>query len=349
MTRSAPSVVFLPRLCPSFISSHLSSLSSFCLHHLQAAAASSHHDDHAHSHASSASSHSSGSSHPSTIADLSDNQIVHLLRAGQLSPHRLEADLNNATRAVAVRRAFVIDALARSPAGQRVVSPQTASHAMQHLPSSAQAFDVDAFYKSILNTNCEAVVGYVPLPVGVVGPLMVDSKSYFVPMATTEGALLASTNRGCAAIRRAVSCLLQREQITERGVWCKRKEKSWSYLALPFPDSAPSSFPSFSSSCLLIAFAGWRHHCHLRRGHDPRPLGARRQPGRGGSVARLDRKEGQLCASRGGLQLDLALWAAQEHHCGHRRPQRVPAFQGSHGRCDGDEHDHQGEPQSETT
>lgn len=65
------------------------------------------------------------------------------------------------------------------------------------------SFDTAAFYSSIVNTNCEAVIGYIPLPVGIVGPLMLDERQFRVPMATTEGALLASTNRGCTAIRKA--------------------------------------------------------------------------------------------------------------------------------------------------
>jgi hydroxymethylglutaryl-CoA reductase (NADPH) len=51
-------------------------------------------------------------------------------------------------------------------------------------------------YNKVFGANCEIVVGYVPIPVGIVGPIIINDEPTYIPMATTEGCLVASTNRG---------------------------------------------------------------------------------------------------------------------------------------------------------
>jgi hydroxymethylglutaryl-CoA reductase (NADPH) len=61
--------------------------------------------------------------------------------------------------------------------------------------------------------NCENMIGAAQVPMGVAGPLKVQSskfkvQSYYVPLATTEGVLVASVNRGCKAITESGGALV---------------------------------------------------------------------------------------------------------------------------------------------
>jgi len=64
-----------------------------------------------------------------------------------------------------------------------------------------------AFPAETADSNVENFAGAIQVPLGVAGPLPVAGGAaggpYYLPLATTEGALVASVNRGCAAIRAA--------------------------------------------------------------------------------------------------------------------------------------------------
>jgi hydroxymethylglutaryl-CoA reductase (NADPH) len=70
-----------------------------------------------------------------------------------------------------------------------------------------QLFHVNESLTKANQHNCENMIGAVALPVGLAGPVKVileDSETeYFVPLATSEGALVASVNRGLKAINQA--------------------------------------------------------------------------------------------------------------------------------------------------
>ncbi|KAK0605524.1 hypothetical protein LWI29_027808 [Acer saccharum] len=108
-----------------------------------------------------------------------DDEIIRQVISGSTPSYSLESKLGDCKRAAKIRR----EAL-----------QITSGKSLEGMP--LEDFD----YESILGQCCEMPVGYVQIPVGVAGPLLLDGKEYTVPMATTEGCLVASTNRGCKAI-----------------------------------------------------------------------------------------------------------------------------------------------------
>ncbi|XP_020271777.1 3-hydroxy-3-methylglutaryl-coenzyme A reductase-like [Asparagus officinalis] len=99
---------------------------------------------------------------------------------GTTSSYSLESKLGDCKRAAGVRREPLRRITGRN---------------LNDLP--LDGFD----YASILSQCSEMSVGFVALPVGIADPLVLDGRTYYVSMATTEGCLVASTNRGCKAIR----------------------------------------------------------------------------------------------------------------------------------------------------
>jgi len=120
-------------------------------------------------------------SSPEGTKQLVDAEIINLVESKHIAGHQLEKALCDPSRGVRVRRKIYM-------------KRGNLKRAMETLPY--QHFD----YSKVMGACCENVVGYMPVPVGVVGPLNLDNNSTYVPMATTEGCLVASTNRGCRAL-----------------------------------------------------------------------------------------------------------------------------------------------------
>ncbi|XP_030647877.1 3-hydroxy-3-methylglutaryl-CoA reductase a [Chanos chanos] len=179
---------------------------------------------------------------------LSDAEVIVLVNSKHIPGYKLEAMMETPERGVAIRR--------------KMLSPKLPSHsALTCLPYK------DYDYSKVMGTCCENVIGYMPVPVGVAGPLLLDGKQFQVPMATTEGCLVASTNRGCRAIAlgggansRVLADAMTRGPVVRLNSACQAAEvKAW----LESPEGFKSIKESFDQTSrfarlekLLIGLAG---------------------------------------------------------------------------------------------
>ena len=122
---------------------------------------------------------SAGGSAETNPSDLADR-----VASGDISLHELEAHADHET-AAAARRLL-----------------------LEHeTDADLDAVGEYSFDAADAEPNIENMIGAVGVPVGVVGPVSVAGGAVegekYLPLATTEGALLASVNRGCSVLRQS--------------------------------------------------------------------------------------------------------------------------------------------------
>lgn len=117
---------------------------------------------------------------------MTDEELIEMSLKGKIPGYALEKTLGDKTRAVKIRRGLV----------SRTHATRETSTLLERSLLPYEHYNYDLVHGAC----CENVIGYLPLPLGVAGPILVDGQNYFLPMATTEGVLVASTSRGAKAI-----------------------------------------------------------------------------------------------------------------------------------------------------
>ncbi|XP_065321713.1 3-hydroxy-3-methylglutaryl-coenzyme A reductase-like isoform X2 [Gordionus sp. m RMFG-2023] len=147
-----------------------------------------------------------------------DHVLLSKLLSKQIASHALDTHTSNDyERSIRIRRAALLKNLGykfcppttnEKNTDSRIVKHEfDCSHNGQNCDLNDENFLNDLpferypDYELVNGACCENVVGYMPIPLGIAGPLKLNGELYYLPMATTEGCLVASTNRGCRAIQ----------------------------------------------------------------------------------------------------------------------------------------------------
>lgn len=115
-----------------------------------------------------------------------ENSILRKILNGEIKLHDIDKYTDSVDEAVKIRRKFV-ETISNTP--------------LEHL--SHYSLNMEEANKK----NIENPIGAVQIPVGIAGPLKLKGSyaegDFYVPLATSEGALVASVNRGCSVISAA--------------------------------------------------------------------------------------------------------------------------------------------------
>jgi hydroxymethylglutaryl-CoA reductase (NADPH) len=111
-----------------------------------------------------------------------ERRLLEKLKKSEINFHEMEKTLD-AGAAIELRRATVSELTGVS---------------FNHINNFS--FDIE----KVTKRNIENMIGAVQVPLGVAGPLLVKGEyavgEFYIPLATTEGALVASAHRGCSVI-----------------------------------------------------------------------------------------------------------------------------------------------------
>lgn len=110
-------------------------------------------------------------------------EIISKLLSGELKLYEIDKFTENTQEAVDIRREFLEE-----------------KYKIQLTNIANYSLNMEEAQKR----NIENPIGAIQIPVGLAGPLKINGINtqgeFYVPLATTEGALVASVNRGCSAI-----------------------------------------------------------------------------------------------------------------------------------------------------
>lgn len=116
------------------------------------------------------------------------NEIIQKLKDGEMKLYQVEKYTSSIEEAIDIRRKFIEE-----------ISNTNLDTIGKY------ALDMDSASKK----NIENPIGTIQVPIGVAGPLKINgeyaknNEEFYVPLATSEGALVASVNRGCSTITEA--------------------------------------------------------------------------------------------------------------------------------------------------
>jgi len=113
-------------------------------------------------------------------------EIIEKLKKGELKLYELDEIVKDVNKASEIRRKFLKEILG-----------------IELNKIGDYTIDLNLTYKR----NIENAIGCVQIPLGIAGPLYIRGEyamgNFFIPLATTEGALVASINRGCSVLTAA--------------------------------------------------------------------------------------------------------------------------------------------------